>query len=127
MKSNSARIVNDKHKATGCKQRLYVSIQRRTVDVLRYEKKQGKDYVARGLVASFTFTGSHNHLVMTADSGRHLPTTETSKAAVLQKFKQVRTQLTLCFIFIFIHHTGSRYRLVAVICMVIFIVRTHVE
>jgi len=54
--SDSDRIIEHKHKATGCKQRLYVSIHRCTDDVLRYEKKQGRDYVARGLVASLTFT-----------------------------------------------------------------------
>jgi len=95
VKSDSDRIIEHKHKATGCKQRLYVSIQRCTDDVLRYEKKQGRDYVARGLVASLTFTGSHNHLVQTADSGRYLPTTATTGNTIVNKFKEVRNK-NLC-------------------------------
>ena len=89
VKCDSKRLVDHKHKATGCKQWAYVSIQRHTVNVLRCEKKQGKDFVASGLVATIIFTGVHNHQIQTADSGRYLPTSASTKAPIVDKFKQV--------------------------------------
>jgi len=89
VKCDSKRLVEHKQKATGCQQRTYVSIQRRTVDVLCYEKKQGKDFVASGLVATITFTGVQNHKIQTADSSRYPPTLASTKATILDKFKQV--------------------------------------
>jgi len=89
VKSDSAKQLLHKHKATGCKQRLFVTIQRETPSVKRCEQKKGENYVARGLVATFSFSGQHNHQVASADAGRYLRTTAVTENNIRDKFKKV--------------------------------------
>jgi len=49
-------------------------------------------------VATFTFTGSHNHQVLTTDSGRCLPTAPFTKAIIINKLKKVFMQSVLCIL-----------------------------
>lgn len=92
--SDSVHLTVHKHKATGCRQRLYVSIKRPTAGVLRHESRSGIDFVARGLVTTLTFTGEHNHCVQTADSGRFLPLTSEAKKTLTDQFREVQGSFT---------------------------------